>query len=802
MTTIKRSLLALAFLLAASGDSASEIFYPWKETFIGALDGPAWPGLVFSPGKDAAFAFVLRVERNGEEAEAADFYYLVAEVGPHSPDGQYARVRFDLGLPFKLGKDTPIFLKPPPRNQILTLEWSRRDETTVIGRVRCPEDVRVALVHYFPWDSSGEYTLLPDGQVRGRGDNTGRQHYYQLWIHRPGEPAAAPPKGLALSFDTASDRTISFAAVVGDDPRDLDAKLARYKNARTIDAFVDEEERVYEQKRVKIRGPFDGVAEAISNNLHWTVLYQPGNHRLYTPSGRSWVFPRPDGGPEDWTLLRGDAFFAALGLAVESQKMAVDTVRAVLETQYPNGNIPNWRGRIGGTADRSQPPLGSYVVLKLFQRLGDLEFLKYAYPYLQRWHDFWTARKPNGHARRDGNGDGLLEWGSDPELIGKNIPTWEKNAPGRMRAAWESGQDDLPNWDDAPFSEETGTLMMNCVDLNSLYALDAWCLAEIASILGRPLDIERYRGQYERTKSLMNAQLWNEREGFYFDRYWDGRASVHKAASAFLPLLAGIPDEPQAQRMLKHLLDPKKFWGDHVLPSISRDDPAFKSDKQQIYRGAIAPPTNYLVYQGLKAYGFDAVASELARKSAEMFLRSWTSFGLCPENFDSLTGEAGGRRYQSGGLLAALPALEEYLDFTPHEGFRFGLLSPEAKGRLSRVMIQGRHYEVAVSSSETTLREEGQWIVSAKGGAVFRRFLYNESEVSFDIKSLKSRQIRLRFLKKGKYQLLIDGREAEVFRGNSIKFEVPEGDHSVLVQLLENLEEPPKTQEGDGSPES
>jgi hypothetical protein len=197
---------------------------------------------------------------------------------------------------------------------------------------------------------------------------------------------------------------------------------------------------------------------------------------------------------------------------------------------------------------------------------------------------------------------------------------------------------------------------------------------------------------------------------------------------------------------------------------------------------------NYLVYQGLRAGGFDVVASELARKSADMFMRSWASFGLCPENYDSLTGEAGGRRYQSWGPLAALPAVEEYLDFTPHEGFRFGILAPEAKGRLSRIMIQGRHYEVDVSRSETSLKEEGQRIVSANGGAVFRRFLYNESEVSFDIKSLKARQIRLRFLKKGKYQLLIDGREVEVFKGNTVKFSVPEGDHSVLIQLLEDFE--------------
>ncbi len=787
MAAMRRTLLSLALLALITAGLGAEVFYPWKNTFIGALDGPAWPGLVIAPDRDAAFAFVLRIERDGETAEGGDFYYLVSEVGPLSPDGQYARMRFDLGLPFKRGKDTPVFLKPPPRGQVLTFEWSRRDETIVIGRVRGPGNVKVHLVHYFPWGPGGAYSLLPDGQVRGRSGDDALWHY-QIWVHRPGKPVDGPPGGVALSFESAADRTVSFAAGVDGDPKTLGDRLTRYMNARAIDALIDEEARVYEQRRVKARGLASGVAEAVSSNLHWSVLYQPGEHRFYVPSGRTWVFPRPDEGSEPWTVHRGDGLFAALGLAMESRKLALDAVRALLETQYPNGNIPNWRGPHGGTQDRSQPPIGSYVVMKLFQRLGDIEFLRYAYPYLQRWHDFWTARKRNGSIRRDGNSDGLLEWGSDAELIGRNVPTWEKNATGRMRAAWESGQDDLPNWDDVPFSDETGTLMMNCVDLNALYALDSWCLAEIAAILGRKFDAERYRGQYETIKSLMNARLWNDREGFYFDRHWDGRMSVHKAASAFLPLLARIPDESRAQRMLKHLLDPAKFWGDHVLPSISRDDPAFKSENQQIWRGAVSPPMNYLVYQGLRAGGFDVVASELARKSADMFMRSWASFGLCPENYDSLTGEAGGRRYQSWGPLAALPAIEEYLDFTPHEGFRFGILNPETKGRLSRIMIQGRQYEVGVSRSETSLFEEGSRIVSANGGAVFRRFLYNESEVSFDIKTLKARQLRLRLLKKGKYQLLIDGRETEVFKGNAVKFSVPEGDHNVVIQLLEDLE--------------
>ena len=784
---MKKALCVLGLIVATTIPLSPEIFYPWKDTYVGALDASGWPGLVIAPAVDCAYAFVLRVEREGEAAEGADLYYLVSQVGAHSPDGLYARMRFDLGLPFKLGRATPILMKPAPRKQALTIEWSRRDERTVIGRIVCPEDVRITLVHYLPWGLKGGFDLLSDGQVRGRPGRPAGQ-VYRIWTSRPGEEAAAPPGGLARTYNPGSDRTMAFAAGVGDDDDTLAAHLYRYRNADTIGALLDEEAQVYEEKRVKIRGLFAGAPEAVTNSLHWTLLYQPGNHRLYAPAGRTWIFPRPNGGQDDWTIFSGNALLSALELALESQKLAVDALTAVLETQYPNGNIPNWRGRTSGSADRSQPPLGAFVVLKLFERLGDLEMLRRAYPYLQRWHDFWTALRPNGLPRRDGNDDGLLEWGSDAALVGKSVPSWEKNATGRMRAGWESGQDDLPDWDDVPFNEETGTLAMNCVDLCSLYALDSWCLAEIAAVLDRQGETQRYREQYERMKTLVNAKLWNEPEGFYYDRYWDGRFSVHKAASAFFTLLARIPDEARAQRMLKRLLDPKQFWGDYVVPSISRDDPAFRPESQQSWRGAVRPLTNYLVYQGLKAYGLDAVASEFARKSAEMYLRSWQSFGLSPEDFDSVTGEAGGDRFHSGGPLAALIAIEEYLDFTPHEGFRFGILKPDGKGRLSRVMVQGRHYEVEASNSSTVLREEGETILSVDGGAVLRRFLYSEAEVSFAIKTLKRREIKLRFLKKGKYHLLIDGREVDVFSANGRRFEVPEGDHTVLIQLLEDLE--------------
>ncbi|MBM3297274.1 MAG: hypothetical protein FJY83_06705 [Candidatus Aminicenantes bacterium] len=767
----------------------AEVYYPWKDVYVGALHAPSWAGLVLAPHPGTAFAFQLRVEKRdhplkveGEKAtaEGQELFYIVSEVGPHSPDSQYARVSFDMNLPFGLGKNTPILIKPAKSRDTLTLEWSRVNEHIVIGRVSGPSYIDLHLVHYFPWEGKGRYRVSPEGRVSGES----KAGHYLFWTDRrdlsPG-PRTEEDR-LALSFSLRREGSVSFVAGAMDDPKQLANRVYRYQNRKTIANLLQEEKDRYQRKRVKVTGRDQGVAESITNNLFWMTLYQPDFHRLYTPAGRSWIFPRPDGAPDHWTIFEWDSFFNALEAALESEKHAKDIVRAVLATQYPNGNIPNWRSRFSGTPDRSQPPVGAFVVLKLFQRFGDLAFLKACYPALKNWHAFWKAKKPNGQARRDGNGDGLLEWGSDRELVPENVPPWEKDAGGKQRAMWESGQDDLPNWDEAGFSEAAGTLTMNCLDLNSLYALDAWCLAQMANILNLRQDQERFQAEYEQMRSLINRLLWNEREKFYFDRHWDGKFSARKAASNFYPLLARIPDERRALQMQKRLLNPREFWGDFVLPTISRDDPSFKD--QQYWRGTIWPPTNYLVYQGLKANGFDTVASEFARKSAALFLRSWKNFQLCPENFDSRTGEAGGQRYQSWGPLFALTAVEDYLDFTPSEGFRFGMIKPENKGGVERLAVQGRHYGVFVSPKEIRLEEEGREIFRADGGAVVRHFLYSDSEVSFDITALEPREVKIRFLKEGKYQFLLDSQLKRVFRGRSLSFDVPEGKHNILILLL------------------
>jgi glycogen debranching enzyme len=119
-----------------------------------------------------------------------------------------------------------------------------------------------------------------------------------------------------------------------------------------------------------------------------------------------------------------------------------------------------------------------------------------------------------------------------------------------------------------------------------------------------------------------------------------------------------------------HLLNPKEFWGEWVIPAIERDDPAFKD--QEYWRGRIWGPMNYLVYLGLSRYDDQDIAAarhELAQKSFALFSKEWAAKGHVHENYNATQGTgddvtSSDRFYHWGALLGYMQYLEETRDET------------------------------------------------------------------------------------------------------------------------------------------
>jgi hypothetical protein len=451
-----------------------------------------------------------------------------------------------------------------------------------------------------PLISSGEFMSLAqlNGQMQGGG---------QLISSLAGQPNHA---AAGMEFITGPTGTAHFVAEVGWDRDTLLSHSQELLGSGQIDSILREKSEAYSRQRPHVTGLFEGAAAAIGNSMFWNTIYAPSNGLIFPSISRRWATSH--GG---WVTGQWDAFLGTLLTSVEDKEQTETLVKPVLMAQRSTGMIP---GEVSGgdPSGVSQPPLASYCVWKVFQRFHDRQLLEWVYPRLKKGHEWWLADRGDGQPWRDGNRDGLLEWGSD-----RGSTTFYNH--GFLQAGrWESGMDDSPMYDDASYDTRAQTMNLDDVAVNSLYALDAECLHRMALVLGLDADARKFAADYARIKQLMQSKLWNEADGIYENRFWDGRFSKELSPTNFYPLFAGIATPEQAEQMVtKHLLNPQEFWGTYVIPTIARNDPAFED--QHYWRGAIWGPTNYMVYEGLNRYRFDEVALEFAQKNYNLFMDDW-----------------------------------------------------------------------------------------------------------------------------------------------------------------------------------
>jgi len=131
-----------------------------------------------------------------------------------------------------------------------------------------------------------------------------------------------------------------------------------------------------------------------------------------------------------------------------------------------------------------------------------------------------------------------------------------------------------------------------------------------------------------------------------------------------LPLLAGAATDEQARRMIdEHFFNPDEFWGEWLLPSIARNDPAYPD--QDYWRGRIWAPMNWLVYLGLRNYpALSNAQKALVEKSKALLLKEWQDKRHIHENYNADTGEgcdveSSDYFYHWGGLLGLIALREK-----------------------------------------------------------------------------------------------------------------------------------------------
>jgi putative isomerase len=536
--------------------------------------------------------------------------------GPHAYDGSYTDLRISWrGHNLRLqsahdGKDLVLLATPVASEH--------------------PTTVSPAIVFSvsFLWQREGSVTKLGD-RIDTRGTS------------------GDVPVFLVGADNLSTDLPVSGSYFCAALERPVGISTGKRRTVQEIQSIIERQHLLYIASNTK-NGEQSAIADAIQTVIGWDTIFEPEQERVISPVSRIWSVAW--GG---YVLFDWDTFFAASMAAIGDRDLAYANAIETLRESTSEGFVGNF-ARAGNwkSFDRSEPPVGAITVLDLYHRFHDRWFLEDTFEPLLRWNRWWSRH-------RDLNG--YLVWGSDSENHPLNT---DDNSVGTLQGAkFESGLDNSPMYDDAIYDPSTHQMQFADVGLMSLYIADCDALASIADALDRRGEARELRGRAAKYRASLGT-LWDEKSGIFLNKdLRTGSFSQRLSPTNFYPLLARAATAQQADRMVReHLLNTEEFWGQWIIPSISRNDPAFKD--QNYWRGRIWGPMNYLVYLGLRNYDQRKVRSQFARKSFDLFLREWGKNGHVHENYNAISGwgddvSSSDRFYHWGALLGLIEYIEQ-----------------------------------------------------------------------------------------------------------------------------------------------
>lgn len=399
------------------------------------------------------------------------------------------------------------------------------------------------------------------------------------------------------------------------------------------------------------RGP---ALDAMADIMGWNTIWDSVNHRPYITCSRNWDLKK-FGGFGFWL---NDTAINAFIVSQFDPDQARENLAMLLSAATPQGNLPCIMTGNDAWVDRTQTPIISFIVWQIYLRTGSRSFIDMAYETLARNNE-WIR------TARDGNGNGLLEFGSSD--VGQGLYKGTK-----LAAKDESFMDNSPIHDEARWNEKSRTLDVEDVGLNCLVCLDCEMLAHMARALGRTAEAKQHDANAASLRKKIGTHFWDDKRQIFANRLWSGAFVKSVAPTSFYPLLCGAASKAQHKHLIKHLEDPKKFGGEFGLPSVSRDDPALADNVY--WRGRIWPILNWLVWNGLERAGEYEAADRLVDKSWRLFTQSWDERRLSPENYHPGSGEGLDQPdtdpfYSWSALLPYLKQ-SKVLNFSPWQGWQ------------------------------------------------------------------------------------------------------------------------------------
>jgi len=258
---------------------------------------------------------------------------------------------------------------------------------------------------------------------------------------------------------------------------------------------------------------------------------------------------------------------------------------------YPHKNEPT-----------TSAPFFSWINLEVFKAGKDRQFLAEAYASGTKYVE-WLIKN------RDTDHDGTFEWG--PNGIIENVRDW-------YNAVFQVSAERYLDVDKEDISDE-----LECLDLTLMVIKEERSLSKMADILGKNAEAKKWMGLADTTSRLVNERMWDETTGFYYsvnkkDHTFQfmTRDLKRQEIIGFLALWAEAAPKDRAARLIQTLTDTTKFWRKYGVPTLSAQDKWYNPNVDYCckWNGPVWMLWDYLVYDGLKHYGYNELAHQLAGK--------------------------------------------------------------------------------------------------------------------------------------------------------------------------------------------
>lgn len=392
-----------------------------------------------------------------------------------------------------------------------------------------------------------------------------------------------------------------------------------------------------------------------------TQLADQASKVLHTNWQENFTIPCQGLYPFQWFW---DSGFIAIGWAHLDMDRAKQEIRSLLSGQWANGFIPHivfhneastyYPGPQVHAAHLSkdapsvptsgitQPPVTGFVLEEMYDLAKDkdemLGFIASVYDRVYENHRYF-------YQNRDPQGEGLVYICHNWEAGTDNTPVWDliwdtfevpdyqldrkdtKLIDASHRPTNKEYQyyihliEQFKEWsyDDQKIADQAPFLVQDPL-FNSMLIASNESLIRLGAFIGHIKQVNQLRAWNEKAKRRMNEKLYDPvLNGYVYYDLRHERYLRYLSSSSFAPLMAGIPDPHRAEAMMQHL-DGGRFSGpendNYLCASFDPSSPMYNSEKY--WRGPIWINLNWIIYRGLKKYGYHNTAQRLKDDTLEL----------------------------------------------------------------------------------------------------------------------------------------------------------------------------------------